>query len=262
MFSGKSLASLRDPSLVQEVLNYIVEQGDTVPSLALKFNISEETILWANNLSKSSTLKPGEKLAMLPVSGALHIVGTGDTLNAISLAYKAGSESIIEINGLSEDGAIFAGDMLIIPGGVKPKQSFNYVQVPLPGNYFICPIPSPCRITQGLHWYNAVDFSNGKCGEPVFASAGGVVQRTGYGNVSGNYVRIEHSNGVVSFYGHLSKIVMSAGQKVSQGQVLGFVGYTGVTIPSGPAGCHLHFDVRFAANPFAAYRAGAELGKQ
>jgi len=262
LFSGRSLASFRNPSLVQEVTNYIAAQGDTVSSLAAQFSISEETILWANNLSKSSTLKPGEKLVILPVSGALHIVGPGDTLSAISLAYEADSEDIIEINGLSEDGAIFAGDMLIIPGGIKPKKSFNYAQVLLPGNYFICPIPAPCKVTQGLHWYNALDFSNGQCGEPVFAAAGGAVQRTGYGNVSGNYVRVEHSNGVVTFYGHLSKFTVSAGQKVSQGQVLGYVGYTGQTIPAGPTGCHLHFDVRFAVNPFAAFGAGAELGRQ
>lgn len=204
-------------------------------------------------------LSPGKQLTILPVSGVLHIIGPGDTLSEIAELYQVKVDDVVEANYLADPGDIYVGDLLILPGGKKPRYT-NFVQVPLPGSYFMCPIPFPCNITQGLHWYNAVDFGNGKCGEPVFAAAGGTVQRTGYGSVSGRYVRIMHTNSVVTFYGHLSKISVAPGQKVSQGQIIGNVGYSGTTIPAGPAGCHLHFDVRFAKNPFSIYRVGTQLG--
>jgi len=249
--AGAVSGQIGEPHIQQ----YIVQKGDTISSIAQKFNISVDTILWANNLSRKSVIKPGQKLTILPVSGVLHLVKKGDTLSSIAKTYKADKEEIVAYNNIKDEGKIYVGDLLIIPGGKMPARTYAYSRsssyTALPSTYFICPIPQPCRITQGLHWYNAVDFSNGKCGEPVYAAAGGTVQRTGYGNIPGRYIRILHPNGVVTFYGHLSKILVVPGQKVSQGQIIGYTGYSGYTIPAGPAGCHLHFDVRGARNPFA-----------
>ncbi len=244
----------------QEIEEYIAQQGDTLSSVAQKHNISLETVLEANNLTSKSTLKPGQKLVILPVTGMLHIVRQGDSISEIAELYETKTAEIIDVNDLGEQGMIYAGDFLIVPNAVKPRYVQEYVQVPLSQSYFICPIPSPCRVTQRLHWYNAIDFSNGKCGEPVYAAAGGTVQRTGYTSQGGNYVRISHPNNVVTYYGHLSKTAVSAGARVYQGQIIGYVGYTGRTIPAGPAGCHVHFDVRFAMNPFSRFNVGDQLG--
>jgi len=251
LVQGRVLGALGGFELKKEIEEYLVESGDTLSIIASRFDISLETLLWANDLSRSSIISPGQKLIILPVSGVLHIVKEGDTISELSQIYQAKVDEIVSFNDLLNQDDIFVGDFLIIPGGKMPKIVPTYTQVPLSQNPFICPIPAPCKITQGLHWFNAIDFSNGKCGEPVFAAAGGTVQRTGYGNVSGYYVRILHPNGVVTFYGHLSKINVTPGQKVFQGQIIGYVGYSGLTYPRGPAGCHLHFDVRFARNPFA-----------
>jgi len=261
LVKGKTLGVFADFSTKKEIEEYIVEQGDTIEGIAQKFEVSIETILWANELSKKSILKSGQKLIILPVSGVMHIVREGDTLGEISQLYNIKTDEILRYNDIGEDNKIYAGDFLIIPGASQPKVSQQYSQVPLSGSYFICPVPSPCRITQTLHWFNAIDFSNSRCGEPVFAAAGGQVQRVGYGNVSGYYVRILHPNGVITFYGHLSKSIVNLGQSVYQGQIIGYVGYSGVTIPKRPAGCHLHFDVRFARNPFSGYAVGTELGR-
>ena len=263
---GKVLASLEEggygfSQLGKEIELYHVQAGDTIGLIASKFNISSETVLWANDLTNKSVLKVGQELAILPVSGIMHIVKKGDTASAIAKLYQTKVQDIIDFNELGEEGNIKAGDFLIIPGGKKPKVVPKYESVPLPNTYFICPIPSPCIITQGLHWFNAVDLSNGRCGDPVFAAAGGEVQRTGFDAVGGNYARVLHSNGAITYYGHLSAIAVKAGQKVDQGQVLGYVGHTGYTIPAGEAGCHLHFDVRFAENPFAKYKVGTKLGR-
>jgi murein DD-endopeptidase MepM/ murein hydrolase activator NlpD len=235
-----------------EIIEYEVQKGDTISSIAQRFNLSVSTILWANELSRRSILRPGQKLIILPVDGVIHHVEKGDTLSRLAKLYQVKIEDIIAYNDIKEDGKIYIGDVLIIPHAKKPIVRYaSKIVKPLPSSYFICPITPPCRITQGLHWYNAIDFSHGRCGDPILAAASGVVQKTGYSKIAGKYVRILHPNGVVTFYGHMSKIIVFPGQKVSQGQIIGYMGYTGYTIPRGPAGCHVHFEVRGARNPFA-----------
>lgn len=235
----------------REILHYIVEEGDTIKALAENFGISVNTIAWANDLTNKEQLVPGDELIILPVSGALHLVRPGDTLSEIALWYRGDVEEILEFNELESAEDIFVGDFLIIPDGRKPAQLPRGRLTPLANSYFIYPVPRSFRVTQGLHPFNAVDLSNGACGGPVYASAGGVVQQVEYHSVAGNYARILHPNGVVTFYGHLSGQAASPGERVLQGQIVGYVGHSGYTIPAGSAGCHLHFEVRGAKNPFA-----------
>ena len=253
--SNKALAVITGEELSSDVENkiidYTVKSGDTIKSIAQEFNVSLDTIAWANNISKSASLKAGDSLIILPVTGFMHVVENGETLQQIVKKYQGKLDEVIAFNNLSSDGKVFVGDIIIIPGGKKPVNYITSSQtVVLPGSYFICPITSPCHKTQGLHWYNAVDFSTGSCDSPVYAAAGGTIQKIGIQSVSGRYVRIIHPNGVVTFYGHLSGTAVKVGDSVFQGQVIGYIGHTGYTIPSGPAGCHLHFDVRGAKNPF------------
>ena len=239
-----------DSDISAEIIKYMVEEEDTISSIAEQFNISTNTILWANDLSANATLKTGQALTVLPVSGALHLVRPSDTLSEIAGWYKADADDIVSFNGLASAAEIFAGDLIIIPEGIQPKVLPSGRLTPIPNSYFIYPIPAPHRITQGLHTYNAVDFSNGRCSESVYAAAGGTIQRTGYTSIGGRYVRVLHPNGVVTYYGHLSATLVSPGEKVFQGQIVGYTGNTGYTIPVGSAGCHLHFEVRGATNPF------------
>lgn len=240
-----------DIDLKPEVARYLAEEGDTIASLAEKFGVSVETIAWANDLKVSSVVKPGQELIILPVSGTLHLVRPNDTLSEIASWYQGSVQDIVDFNGLPSAQSLFAGDILIIPQGKMPKFLPQGRLTPLANSFFIYPIGGNHRVTQGLHAFNAVDFSNGQCGESVYAAAGGTVQRTGYTNRGGNYVRILHPNGVVTYYGHLSSILINPGARVLQGQLIGYTGYTGYTIPRGSAGCHVHFEVRGAANPFA-----------
>ncbi len=237
----------------KEIIEYETEPGDTLSSVAQKFNISLNTILWANNLSKGSTLKTGQKLIVLPVSGVVHDVKKGDTLVQVAKLYKSGAEDIISFNNLSDEGDIFVGDILVVPNGVMPAKPQPVAsQIPLGSSYFICPNAS-CNITQGLHWYNAIDFK-GSCGDPVFAAAAGKVQRVKYGwnQGGGNTVTILHPNGVVTTYGHVSASLANPGQDVSQGDIIALVGGKPGTPGAGiSTGCHVHFGVIGARNPFA-----------
>ncbi|MDP3982295.1 MAG: peptidoglycan DD-metalloendopeptidase family protein [bacterium] len=239
-----------DADFQRHMFKYEVQEGDTISSVADRYGITEETVLWANELQLGAVLREGQQLTILPVSGALHLVRSYDTLSEIALWYKGSVQDIMEFNNIASEKEVYAGDLIIVPHGVKPKSLPSSRLTPMASSYFIYPISSPHRVTQGLHTYNAIDFSNGVCGEPVYAVAGGTVQLTGYHNIGGNYVRILHPNGVITYYGHLSQILVTKGEQVRQGQTIGRTGHTGYTIPAGPGGCHVHFEVRGASNPF------------
>jgi len=254
---GTVLGSLEQEAGIRTgIIEYIVEPGDNLSSIAAKYEISLETILWANELSSKSIIQPGQKLIILPVSGIVYHIKKGDTLSEIAETYKGKVSEIIEFNELSSQGDIFIGDILIIPNGEMPpppkKSYYAASQVPLGSSYFICP-HSARYITQGLHWYNAIDFG-GKCGDPIYAAAAGAVQRVKYGwNAgAGNYLTILHPNGVVTMYGHLQKSLVAPGQQVSQGQIIALMGGQPGTPGAGSStGCHVHFSVSGSRNPFA-----------
>jgi len=267
MFTSQILAALTEgynPEDVNKVvIEYIVEKGDTFSTVAEKFNISVNTILWANSLTKNSSLKLGQKLIIPPVDGVVHYVKSGDTLSGIANKYKGKVEEIIFFNDLSSEKDIYLGDVIIVPNGVISSavaKSAAPVLAPLSSGAFICPISSPCRITQGLHYYNAVDFSHGKCGDSIFAVAAGTVlkvkltsstSRYAFGG-AGNTISILHSSGVVTSYGHISQSLVNPGDQVTKGQIIALMGGSPGTPGAGNStGCHLHFGVSGAKNPFA-----------
>ena len=98
---SKSLATLQESR--REILEFEVEKGDTISSIAQKFSLKKETIIWANNLSENSKLKVGQKLIILPVDGVLHQVKKGETLSEIAKRYKANIKDIVYFNDSSFD---------------------------------------------------------------------------------------------------------------------------------------------------------------
>ncbi len=253
LISPKVLGILGDFEEKKEIFEHIVQPGDNLSKISEKFNISLNTLLWANDLNTNSIIKPGESLIILPISGVLHHVKKGETLSEIAKKYQGDVAEIISFNEIpGED--IFVGDILIIPDGKlppKPRYSQSAIsQIPLASSYFI--FPTQGKISQGLHWYNAVDIANG-CGNPVYSAAEGEVLsvKYGYNLGAGNYIKILHTNGAVTFYGHLGNILVAASQSVSQGHIIGLIGGKPGTPGAGRStGCHLHFEVRGARNPF------------
>ena len=245
----------------KEVVEYTVEPGDNLWSIAEKFNVSLNTVLWANDLSQNTAIQIGQKLIVPPVSGVIHHVKKGDTVSQVAKTYKSEAGKIVAFNNLAAENDIYIGDILIVPDGVMPPPTvYAPAYVPIASSYFICPISSPCRITQGLHWYNAIDFSHGKCGEPIYAAAGGTVLKVkltssaskwAFGG-AGNHITILHPNGVVTMYGHIQTSLVNPGDYVYQGQVIALMGGAyGMPGSGNSTGCHLHFGVSGARNPFA-----------
>lgn len=249
------LSPLSGPAFLnhtQRVATYRVQPGDTLSQIAASFNVRLQTILWANNLSSPDYLRPGQELTILPIDGVRHVVKPGETLSGIVLTYGGDLAETIAFNDLSEDGFIVDGQVIIVPGGKRPRYSAAYyrrtapVQVKRLQGYFIRPTRG--RLSQGLHAYNAVDIAN-SCGTPVYAAAPGqviIADGIGWNGGYGKYIRIQHSKTLATVYAHLSRIYVSQGQSVERGATIGAIGSTGRS-----TGCHLHFEVRGAANPFA-----------
>jgi len=235
-----------------QVSIYVVDSGDTLSEIAEMHGVSINTIIWANDL-RNTSIKEGQELLILPISGVRHIVKSGDTLQSIAKSYKAELDDILSYNDLSTDSKIKIGDAIIIPNGIisasaNIKSSLTQTSSSLPtySGYYLRPITGG-RKSQGIHGYNGVDLA-APTGTPIRASADGTViiaKSSGYNGGYGLYVVIKHSNGTQTLYAHMSKINVSVGQYVDQGEIIGAVGNTGRS--TGP---HLHFEVRGARNPF------------
>lgn len=119
-------SAVSKPQIVQPtaetrtVQQYTTVAGDTVVSVAQKYNISSDTVKWANNLS-SDALEPGRTLAILPVSGVLYTVKAGDTLDSIASKYNVQRAVVVSYNDLDLSGEPAAGVQLILPGGTLPN---------------------------------------------------------------------------------------------------------------------------------------------
>lgn len=230
---------------------YIVREGDNLSQIAQMFGVSVNTIMWANDLKRSNLIKPGQVLVILPVSGVKYTVKKNDTIASIAKKFKGDANEIIQFNDLSAGELLTVGQIIIIPNGegyAIPKGGSRLVRGGGPNyvGYYIRPV-SGGRRSQGLHGYNAVDLAN-YCGSPVLASASGdvIVSRTyGWNGGYGLYAVIKHPNGTQTLYSHLQSLIVQRGWHIVQGQVLGYVGSSGQS-----TGCHVHFEIRGAANPF------------
>ena len=125
-------------------------------------------------------------------------------------------------------------------GGSTPPASSGGWMVPI--NYVAVTSrygPRNTGIPGASTWHHGVDLAAGT-GTPIYATRSGVVSSAGWYGSGGNCVYIDHGDGFKSAYMHMTHDVVSAGQYVQQGQVIGYCGSTGVS--SGP---HLHFGIYY-----------------
>ena len=257
--SGPSgtLADIGDSVTTGQISKYIVRKGDSLSSIAKMYGVTANTIIWANDIV-SNTIKEGQSLTILPVSGTLHTVVKGDTLKTIAKKYKADEGEISQFNGLDQDSLLSIGDTIIIPDGEgvikvsgtkltsKGTSPYKGGSGPEYTGYYIRPVVGGVK-TQGLHGYNAIDIGV-RTGTTLYAAAAGQVmisKYSGWNGGYGKYIVVSHNNGTQTVYGHLSEVLVGEGEFVYQGQIIGLTGNTGRS--TGP---HLHFEIRGAKNPF------------
>ena len=230
-----------------EIIDYEVNSGDTLGSIAEKFGISIDSIKWANSL-KTEKLIPGQSLRIPPVTGIVHKVAAGDNIYSLAKKYKSDPQKIVNFpaNDFADldTFALNIGQILFVPDGVMPEAAPVFRSAPVPqfiagaGGKFMWPAQG--QITQyPVSYHMAVDIAN-RAAPPIAAGDAGTVAFAGcvrYGY--GCHVIINHGDGFQTLYAHLSSYNVSAGQGVGRGQVIGRMGSTGRS-----SGTHLHFEVR------------------
>ena len=265
---------------------YVVRTGDTLPAIAKMFGVTQNTIIWANNLKKGK-ISVGDQLVILPISGVQYTVVKGDTLSSIVKKTKGNLDDILSYNNLQSDSKLAVGDTVFIPDGEMTATSAgsssssnsgtssgssssignigsnsgiatgsgsislgasckNY---PTIQGYYERPVAN-CIKTQGIHGHNAVDLaaSNHQIGEPVMAAADG-------------QVIVSRDSGWNGGYGSYIVIKHNNGTQTLYGHLSATNVNVGDEVQQGEVigamgstgdstGPHLHFEIRGARNPF------------
>jgi surface antigen len=107
----------------KDIKTYTVQAGDTVSTIAQKFNISTNSILWSNNIT-GNDVTPGVKLLIPPISGIVYTVKAGDTPASLATKFQANESLIIAYNDAEIKG-IYPGERIIIPNGTEPSVYSN-----------------------------------------------------------------------------------------------------------------------------------------
>lgn len=248
-----------------ETIRHTVMRGDSVFAIAKEFNVTPETLLWANYDSLNDdphALRPGQVLNVPPVNGVFYQWQEGDSLESVADKFKASVDDILNWPGNKLDltnPVVQPGQWVMVPNG---KREFKQWIIPtiasgrsgtaqaggsacaggaVGSGAFIWPADN--RYLSGNDYWSghlAIDIAAGE-GAPVYAADSGVVTMSagGWNYGYGNVIQIDHGNGYATLYAHLSQRNVSVCQSVSRGQLIGLAGNTGNSF-----GAHLHFEVR------------------
>lgn len=242
------------------IVTYTVQAGDTISGVAARFGISINTILWENNLTAYSIIRPGQRLAILPISGVRHAVAKGETVSKIAARYRVETSAILAANQLAAANDLRVGQLLLVPGGAKPRPTPTYALRRPGGAPTITGSgklgwPASCRhITQYFSWrHTGIDIAC-PSGSTIYAADSGRVIKAqgGWNGGYGILVILQHADGTQTLYGHNSKLFVQVGDEVARGQTIAAIGSTGRS--TGP---HLHLEVRaggYRKNPLSYIR--------
>jgi len=237
--SGVELSRLREEN--RETLASLDELRDENNSLlqtAKRFqsSLSQSLSLLGINQSGSSSKSAGRNSDLSSLFDTQDIV-SGSLKEAADIrqltAYLESAVHPVEQIGkmLENQGTLFTD----IPNVWPVKNGIGHISMEFGQN--IHPITEQWYIHKGL------DFSTWRSGDPIIATANGQVVTVGYDDSFGNYVIIKHKHGIYTRYAHMATVRVRKGQTVSQRQVIGTIGNTGIT--TGP---HLHYEVHIGSD--------------
>ncbi len=213
---------------------YLVKKGDTLWSLARRFNTKVDRLMRANNLKSAQELQVNHRLI---VPNDPNVDGPRANASLVTTIPPAAPPVAGKSTGLSTRPEVTAP---VVPGSKPTTRSPRYKY----------PFQWPChgeivsRFGQrGERQHDGIDIRANQ-GSPVRAAGGGSVIYAANQGGYGNLVLVRHGDGLVTVYAHLQRITVRKGQSLVAGQLLGYVGATGRA--SGP---HLHFEVRRGITP-------------
>lgn len=228
---------------------YTIRKGESIHSLAKKFNIDAVTIIKQNNIAIPSKISYGTKILIPNQDGVREKITSRNTLDIVAKKYSIDKNEILRVNNLKDTDEI---NEVFIPGMHFDSLTKSLIL----GEFFRRPAYG--RFTSGYGYrkdpftgrrgfHHGVDIANRRGGY-IYAAGPGKVVYVGYSWLYGNLVKIQHTSGYTTYYGHLSKTFVKSYQWVRAGQVIGSMGSTGRS-----TGVHLHYEVRLygrVINPF------------
>ncbi|MCL1959234.1 MAG: M23 family metallopeptidase [Spirochaetes bacterium] len=228
--------------IIFEWQQYKVKRGDSVSSIAKKFNVSMGAIIASNEIRNARTLQEGAILKIPNIDGIPYQIKKGDSLTKISSSFNVPLEVILDVNDIKSDN-IKTGETIFIPGA-----RMNDIDLKLSlGELFIYPLQNKFitshygmrkdPINGALNFHTGIDL-RANTGTTVIAAMDGVVSVVAENWLYGKHIIITHDNGYKTLYGHLNSYSVKQGDKVAGGKKIGESGNTGYS--TGP---HLHFSI-------------------
>jgi murein DD-endopeptidase MepM/ murein hydrolase activator NlpD len=226
-----------------EPTTYLVPYGDTVSAIAIRFGLSQSTIISFNGIDDVYHVPVGEELKIPPVDGVLHQVKKNESLSSIAALYGVDLAPILDSNNIASEN-IAVGQKLFVPSGEMSDTAFRSAMGtlwawPLPISGIVSsrygPRTDPFTGLKSVH--RGIDIVAAS-GTRVLAANKGQVIDIGETSLYGKYVILKHRDGFQTLYAHLSKWSVTEGRQVSQGNKIGEVGNTGRS-----TGAHLHFSI-------------------
>lgn len=240
--------------ILDKPIEYIAQPGDDVTSIGKQFGISFESVKYANNLV-SNNVKPGTKLIIPPVDGTVHVVKKGETINSLAKYFKVPVQLIVDYNYIDAPYELTEGQYITIPNAENPNQEKFYAGTQVlyttsaygivsaqkfdggGSGKFIWPFSG--LVTQEFSTkHPGLDIAK-PTGDVVSSDKGKVTRAGWWQGGYGNAVQIDHGNGFITTYAHMSSIAVSVGDMVNKGEKIGVVGSTGRS--TGP---HVHFTIQ------------------
>lgn len=234
---------------------YRVVEGDSLWAIAQRFGTTVEALAAANGISEADFLQPGQVLQLptgktaprrTPATSWTYTVRSGDTLWAIALKVGVRVEDLAAANGIQGD-RLRVGQKLIIPTGTgKRAASAQRLARTRRTVAYLWPARGVVTSPFGSRWrrhHTGVDIA-ARRGTPIRAARDGRVVRAGWYGGYGLVVVVDHGDGMETWYGHASAVLVRVGQWVERGQPIARVGCTGAC--TGP---HVHFEVRVRGRP-------------
>lgn len=263
------------------VIQHLVQEGETLDSIAALYGLQVETLAWSNNVRYVQVIYPGEEVTILPVDGVYHIVRGGQTIADIAERYEVEPRVILEspfnrfATGTSAATPLPSNMRLVVPGGVgeailwQPTVVIQHGagssgdditgatvayyggagscgQVVNPGGGAAWVRPMALGTYTWVRGYSLIHSGIDLAappGTPIYAANGGRVIFAGWNDYGYGYTIVLAHGPFTTLYGHLSEIYVSCRQDVAPGQIIGGVGNTGNS--SGP---HLHFEIRYGTD--------------
>ncbi|MGE0230020.1 MAG: peptidoglycan DD-metalloendopeptidase family protein [Dehalococcoidia bacterium] len=271
--SGQRQTALEDkPSAASPPLyhTYAVQPGDTVSGIAASFGVRIQDVINNNAgvISEGSLLVVGATLQIPAAPGILHNIRVGENLADIADAYGVTLSDILSFPGnrIDDPSTVLEGMQILVLNGTPPAPEVaadhpvaepdeadvpeeaatpaptpepTPTQPPEPVYQFIWPLYGNITSYFGPSHPKGIDIS--VAFQPVVASASGKVVFVGGDPCCsyGYYVDIQHADGYLTRYAHLSRFMVTLGQTVGQGETIGISGNTGYS-----TGAHLHFEIR------------------